>query len=80
MVRGNTRARVVMNAAYFNAGPGERMLDLMFYECADMREHPDGEEIDALHDYLDEAECEDDIDDAYDRERERDYEDEEDYD
>jgi hypothetical protein len=66
-----------MNAAYYNAEPGSRLIDLMFYECADLRDHPDGEEIDALHDSLDEAkeaECDDDNDDAYDRERESEYE------
>jgi hypothetical protein len=60
-----------MNAAYYNAGPGERMIDEMFYECEDVRD-----EIGDI-----DAECGDDIDDAYDRERDRDdYEGEEDYD
>jgi hypothetical protein len=77
-----------MNAAYYNAEPGSRMIDEMFYECADarnddlgdfLRNYPeltddtDGELEDPTHGDI-RAETSDDIDDAYDREKEQEYE------
>jgi hypothetical protein len=71
-----------MNASYYNAGPGERMVDEMFWECADIRDEAFERYLENLREQAaTEPECGDDIDDAYDRECERDdYEGEEDFD
>jgi hypothetical protein len=76
-----------MNAAYYNGEPGSRLIDEMFLECADMRSEDyyllekAAEEWEDLRDALKgdlvegtEAECADDIDDAYDLEKEQEYE------
>lgn len=65
-----------MNASYYNGEPGSRSIDFdveaMHYECENFRGEGLDELADALEEYADEleAECGDDIDDEYDRERE----------
>lgn len=65
-----------MNAAYYNAEPGSRSIDEMFHECDRAREDNDWSEAREGHlsDSENAPETSDDVDDAYDRERDREYE------